>query len=210
LTTATTAGYPAFRDNRFLQGICIAGLLALLIAAYHPDQMFDFVLENGTMSIFVVLLICTYRVLPFSDLSYLLLFLFFCLHEWGAHYKYTDVPLGEWMKIWLHTNRNHYDRVAHFAFGLLIVYPVQEMLMRKARVAGGWRYFLPVEFVLALSAIYEMLEAMMAHILTPQRTEEFVGMQGDLWDSQKDMFDAGLGALIGVILIWVGRRYRSR
>ena len=127
MTTATTAGFPAFRDNRFLQGICIAGFVALLIAAYHPDQMFDFVLENGTMSIFVVLLICTYRVLPFSDLSYLLLFLFFCLHEWGAHYKYTDVPLGEWMKTWLHTNRNHYDRVAHFAFGLLIAYPVQEI-----------------------------------------------------------------------------------
>ena len=71
-------------------------------------------------------------------------------------------------------------------------------------------FFLPVEFVLALSAIYEMLEAMMAHILTPQRTEEFVGMQGDLWDSQKDMFDAGLGALIAVILIWLGRRYRTR
>lgn len=185
-------------------------MLVTLIGAYHPDQMFDFLLENGTMFVFIAVLVCTYRILPFSDLSYLLIFLFFCIHEWGAHYKYTDVPLGEWMKVWLHTNRNHYDRVAHFTFGVLIAYPMMEMFMRKARVTGNWRYYLPVEFVVALSAIYEMLEAFMAQILTPQRTEEFVGMQGDIWDSQKDMFVAGLGGLIGVILIYLGRKLRAR
>src|SRR5258706_10900242 len=150
MTTATSAGYPAFRENRFLQGICIATLLVLLIAAYHPDQIFDFLLENGTMFVFIAVLVCTYRLLPFSDLSYLLMFLFFCLHEWGAHYKYTDVPLGEWMKGWLPTNRNHYDRVAHFAFGVLIASPMQELFIRKARVTGNWRYYLPVEFVLEI------------------------------------------------------------
>src|SRR5258706_8311434 len=114
------------------------------------------------------------------------------------------------MKGWLQPNRNHYDRVAHFAFGVLIAYPMQELFIRKARVTGNWRYYLPVEFVLALSATYEMLEALMAQILSPEHTADFVGLQGDIWDSQKDMFDAGVGALIGVLLILLGRKLRSR
>jgi putative membrane protein len=210
LTTATTAGYPSFRENRFLQRLCILFVAVLLLAAYHPDAVFDFFLENGSVLVFLVIMTLTYRQLPLSDLSYLLIFIFLCIHEWGAHYKYSDVPLGEWMKPWLHTQRNHYDRVAHFSFGLLAVYSMLEMFVRKARVSGRWQYYLPVGFVLALSAIYEMLEAFMANILTPERGEEFVGMQGDMWDSQKDMFDAGVGAVAGVVLIYLIRKRRAR
>ena len=126
------------------------------------------------------------------------MFLFLCFHEFGAHYKYSDVPLGEWMKPLLHTARNHFDRVAHFAFGLMFAYPMREIAMRLLNVSGKWLYYLPVECTLALSAIYEMLEAFMASILTPQRGEEFVGMQGDMWDSQEDMFMAGFGSVVAV------------
>jgi putative membrane protein len=171
------------------------------ISGYRPEKVFDWFLENATASIFLLALIVTYRKLPFSDLSYSLMFGFVCLHEWGAHFKYSDVPLGEWMKPWLGIQRNDYDRVAHFAFGCLLAYPMQEIFMRTANVRGKWRYVLPVEMTLALSAIYEMLEALMASILSPERGEEFVGMQGDIWDSQKDMFVAGLGSLVGVLAI---------
>jgi putative membrane protein len=201
LTTASTVEPLSFRENRFLQWICIATFLAFALAAYHPDKVFDWALENGLVFCTIPVLIFTYRRFGFSDLSYLLIFLYLCIHEFGAHYKYSDVPLGEWMKPWLHTQRNHYDRVSHFAFGFVLAYPLREIAMRSLRVTGNWLYYLPVECTLAFSAIYEILEALMANILTPERGEEFVGMQGDVWDSQEDMFMAGIGSLLGVLII---------
>jgi putative membrane protein len=181
----------------------------IVIAGIHPDKVFDYFLENATAFAFLAVLALTYRVLPLSQLSYLLIFVYLSIHEWGAHYKYSDVPLGEWMKPWLHTNRNMYDRVAHFSFGLLCSYPLQEMFMRKAGVKGRWRYVLPVEAILSFSAIYEMMEAGAAMVLSPERGEEFVGMQGDMWDSQEDMFMAGIGSVVGVILLAVIRHQRA-
>jgi putative membrane protein len=135
--------------------------------------------------------------------------LYLCIHEFGAHFKYSDVPLGEWLKPLLHTQRNHYDRIAHFAFGLLLSYPMQEIFMRAAKVTGMWRYYLPIECTLALSAIYEMLEAASASLLTPQRLEEFVGMQGDPWDSQEDMLMAGLGSVVAMVFIYQLRKRKA-
>ncbi len=183
--------------------------VALLISAYRPERVFDWWLENALVLSFLAALALFYRQLPLSDLSYLLILLYLSLHEWGAHYKYSDVPLGEWMKPWLHTQRNHFDRVSHFCFGLMLSYPMQEWSMRVARVTGRWRYYLPVEATLALSAIYEIMEAGMASILSPQRGEEFVGMQGDMWDSQKDMFDAGVGSIVAMLVIWAIRRRQA-
>ena len=186
--------------------MCILMGAALLISAYRPERVFDWWLENALVLSFLATLILFYNRLPLSDLSYLLIVLYLSFHEWGAHYKYSDVPLGEWMKPWLHTQRNHFDRVSHLCFGLMLSYPMQEWFMRVARVTSRWRYYLPVEATLALSAIYEIMEAGMAGILSPQRGEEFVGMQGDMWDSQKDMFDAGVGSVVAMLIVWAVRR----
>jgi putative membrane protein len=202
LTTTSTAASPAFGENRFLHWICAGMAAAILISAYRPERVFDWALENTLVFFFLVTMVVTYRQFRFSDLAYLAIFLFLCLHEWGAHYKYSDVPLGEWMKPWLHTQRNHYDRVCHFTFGLMFSYPMREIAIRALRVTGAWRYYLPVECTLALSAIYEMMEAGMASILSPERGEEFVGMQGDMWDSQEDMFMAGLGAAVAMAILY--------
>jgi len=175
--------------------------------AYRPDTVFDFFLENACVAVGLSVLVVTYRKLPLSDLSYLVILIYLSIHEWGAHYKYSDVPLGEWLKPLLHTKRNMYDRVAHFSFGLLMSYPLQEFFMRRVGVRNGWRYMLPVEAILSFSAIYEILEAGMAMILTPERGEEFVGMQGDMWDSQEDMLMAGLGSIVAMIAIAVIRRH---
>jgi putative membrane protein len=210
LTTASTAGYPAFREYRFLHWICAAMALVFALAAYRPDTVFDFFLENGCVAVFLIGLTLGYRKMPLSGLSYLLILVYLGIHEWGAHYKYSDVPLGEWLKPLLHTKRNMYDRVAHFSFGLLLSYPLQEMFMRGVGVNGRWRYILPVEAILSFSAIYEILEAGMAMILSPQRGEEFVGMQGDMWDSQEDMLMAGLGSLVAMIAIALVRRSIER
>jgi len=209
LTTASTATSLPFRENRFLHWICVGAVIAFALAAYHPDKVFDWALENALVFAFLVVFAVTYPKFAFSDLSYLLMLVYLCIHEFGAHYKYSDVPLGEWLKPILHTTRNHYDRISHFSFGLLSAYPLREIAIRSLRVRGRWRYYLPVEAVLAMSSIYEMMEAYMATILSPERGEEFVGMQGDMWDSQEDMFVAGLGALAGVLIIWLVVRKRS-
>jgi putative membrane protein len=201
LTTASTATSVSFGENKFLQVLCGAFAAVVLLACYRPDTYFDLALENGlVMLVLVPGFAITYRRLVFSDLSYLLIFVFLCLHEYGAHYKYSDVPIGEWLKPLLHTKRNHYDRIAHFSWGFLLAYPMREIAMRALNVRGRWLYYLPVECTLALSAMYEMLEALAANILTPERGEEFVGMQGDMWDSQEDMFMAGLGSLVAVLI----------
>ncbi len=184
-------------------------MAVILLAGIHPDKVFDYFLENATAFAFLAILVCTYRVLPFSELSYSLILVYLSIHEWGAHYKYSDVPLGEWLKPLLHTNRNMYDRIAHFSFGFMMSYPIQEILIRKVGVQGRWRYVLPVEGILSFSAIYEIMEAGAAMVLTPQRGEEFVGMQGDMWDSQEDMLMAGIGAVVAMILLAALRRRRA-
>jgi len=184
--------------------------VVIVITGYRPEKVFDWWLENATALTFLAVLALTYRRLPLSDLSYLLIFVYLSMHEWGAEYKYSDVPLGEWMKPWLHTTRNHYDRVMHFSYGLLLSYPMQEWFMRVVGVTSRWRYLLPVEMTLSFSACYEMLEAFAASVLTPERGEEFVGMQGDIWDSQKDMFMAGLGAIAAMLVIAMVRTAFTR
>ena len=209
MTTASTATSPPFAENRLLQFLSAAFLIVLVLAAYHPDTEFDLALENGVVSIFIPVLIFTYRRFAFSDLSYLLIFVYLTMHEYGAHYKYSDVPIGEWLKPILHTKRNHYDRIAHFSFGFLLAYPLREIAVRVVKVKGSWQYFLPVECTLSFSAIYEMLEALAANLLTPERGEEFVGMQGDMWDSQEDMFMAGIGSVVAVVVLAIIRHRRA-
>ena len=183
--------------------------VVIVVTGYQPEKVFDWWLENIAALTFLGVLAVTWRRLPLSNLSYVLIFVYLCMHEWGAEYKYSDVPLGEWMKPWLGTTRNHYDRIMHFSYGLLLSYPMQEWFMRVVGVTSNWRYLVPVESTLAFSACYEMLEALAASVLTPERGEEFVGMQGDMWDSQKDMFMAGLGAVTAMILIATLRTWRA-
>ncbi len=206
LTTASTAGCLKFRDNRFFHWILAMAAAVVLASAWRPERVFDWFLENACVTCVLLLVVLSYRKLPLSDLSYVLLLIYLAIHEWGAHYKYSDVPLGEWLKPLLHTRRNMYDRLAHFSFGLLMSYPLQEFFMRKVGVRSGWRYLLPVEAILSFSAIYEILEAVMAMILSPQRGEEFVGMQGDMWDSQEDMLMAGLGSVAAMLMVYAVRR----
>jgi len=133
------------------------------------------------------------------------------MHEWGAHHMYANVPLGEWMKATFHTMRNDYDRVVHFAFGLLLAYPERELLMRKARLSGAWALWLPVLASLGFGAAYEILEAIAANLSSPEVGDAFLGLQGDPWDTHKDMFMGFAGALVAMTIVaLVTSRQRSK
>ena len=127
-----------FRENPFLQKIILATFGAMALSAYHPTMVIDWWLENILVFVLLAALVGTYKSIPLSRESYVMLFVFVCFHEWGAHHKYADVPLGEWMKVWFYTTRNHYDRVMHFAFGLLLALPMMESFMHLTGTRNNW------------------------------------------------------------------------
>ncbi len=198
-----------FRRNRLLQGLVAWLLLFWLVTALAPYNRFDWLLENLLVFICGATLVATYRTFAFSNRSYLLLTLFLTLHLIGAHYTYAETPFGFWLQAWFGFSRNHYDRIVHFAFGLLIAYPMRELLQRLARVRIGWSYFLAVTVVLAFSGLYEIVEAWVAMIVSPELGAAYLGTQGDVWDAQSDMGAAFLGAVAAMIFTWLAARRKG-
>jgi putative membrane protein len=156
----------------------------------------------------MVLLLTTYRRFPLSDLSYILITVFMTLHAIGAHYTYSKVPLGFWVQDMWALDRNHFDRLAHFSFGLLLAYPLREMFLRRVHIRGFWAYYLPVSGILALSGFFEILESWIAQLVRPDLGEAYLGTQGDEWDAQKDMTLALIGALFAMVLTFLISRWR--
>lgn len=186
-----------------LSGLFVAWSAFLAVNPYNRS---DWALENTLVVVAVVLIVLTHRKAPLSRISYTLIFLFLCLHEIGAHYTYAGTPYDEWFRQWLGFSlndllgleRNHFDRLAHFLFGLMLAYPVRELFIRVTDARGFWSYFLPLVFMIALSAIYELLEWAAALAFGGDLGIAFLGTQGDEWDAHKDMALAILGAALAI------------
>lgn len=174
-------------------------------AAVRPKFPHDWLLENYLVFFFVPFIIAISRYFRLSDLSYTLITLFMCLHVIGSHYTYAEVPFGVVLQDWFGAERNMYDRLVHFSFGFLLAYPMRETFHRVARSRGVWSYWLPVELVLAFSALYEIIEWLVAARVDPSAGLAFLGAQGDVWDAQKDMLLAGLGAVIAMLIVMLVR-----
>ena len=184
-----------------LRALCVLTPLVMAVTGFRSDLLADWWLENLVVFVLLLGMAAAYKHLPLSNASYLLLFVFLCAHEYGALYRYSSAPLGEWMKPWLGTERNHYDRLVHFLFGLLLTLPVYETFRIITRLRGGILYVLAFQCVLATSATYEILEWVVASRVSPELGLEFIGAQGDAWDSPEDMAMAAVGSLIAVALI---------
>jgi putative membrane protein len=194
-----------FSSNPKLQAIVAWLALFWIVTAVNPLHPDDWLLENLLVFLAAIVLVVSYRWFQFSNLSYAMFAAFLSLHLAGAHYTYSETPLGFWLQDWFGLQRNHYDRIVHLSFGLLLAFPLREELLRQPRVKRSWSYFLAVAMVLALSAIYEVIEGAAALTINPELGTAFLGTQGDEWDSQKDTFLAFLGAVIAMALtyIWV-------
>ncbi len=195
-----------FRTNRPLQGMLIWLVLLWVATAIEPFDRRDWLLENLLVFLYGFLLLITYRRFAFSNLSYGLFTVFLSLHLVGAHYTYAETPPGYWLQELFDLQRNHYDRIVHFSFGLLIAYPFRELLLRAAGVRKSWSYLLAVTLVLAFSGIYEIIEAIVAEIVSPELGSAYLGTQGDEWDSQKDAFEAFVGAVAAMTITWLALR----
>ena len=192
-----------FRTNRVLQGLVLWLIVIWIITAINPYYPKDWLIENLLVFVYAALLIFTYRRFQFSNFSYALFTVFLSLHLIGAHYTYAETPLGFWLQPIFDFDRNHYDRIVHFSYGLLCAYPLREILLRQATVIQSWSYFLAVTGILAFSAFYEVLEAVVAVLVSPELGAAYLGTQGDQWDAQKDSFLAFLGAIIAMLVNWV-------
>lgn len=183
-------------------------LLAILwiALAIEPFDRKDWLLENVLVVVAVAALAMTYRSFPLSRISYTLIFLFLCLHTLGAHYTYAQVPYDDWWKSLTGSTfnelvgweRNNFDRVVHFCYGLLLVYPIRELFLRVAGVRGFWGYFLPLDLTMSTSMLYELVEWVIAEVFGGELGMAYLGTQGDVWDAHKDMALASLGALIAM------------
>ena len=206
---ALVGALQAVPRGRFV--LILAGLLGLVVlrSLIGAQVLGTWVLENVPVALGILFLWSTYRLMPLSRVSYTLIFLFYCLHETGAHWTYARVPYDEWwhalfgrtLNYQLDFTRNNFDRLVHFSYGFLIAYPIREVFLRLVSVRGFWGYFLPLDVTLSTSAFYELLEWATAAVVGSDASNDFLGSQGDVWDAQKDMTMAALGALIAMTLI---------
>lgn len=176
-------------------------VLALLASALSPYDRTTWLLETLPAAILLPALTYNHRRFPLSTLVYLLLTVQALGLIAGGHYSFARVPLGFWLQDWFEFSRNPYDRLGHFMQGIVPALLAREFLVRKGGVNG--RHLLPfvcVCMAMTLSAVYELVE-WAAALALGQGAEEFLGMQGDEWDTQADMFCALLGALTAMTLL---------
>lgn len=203
-------GLPGNRQALILSA-CAAFAVASLIGSPYPALA---PLQNIPTLIVIAAVWIGLRNYPFSDFSVSCLALFLALHTLGGRYIYSNVPYEEWiatlglrsLQDTFALQRNHYDRLVHFSFGLLLFFPLREGLRRYSTVSRAWATYIAVEFVLAGSALYEIFEWGLTLVMAGEGADAYNGQQGDAWDAQKDMALAFLGALTAAAVASVARR----
>lgn len=195
-----TGTFSSRRDQREVAILLVLLVFAVILSGISPHDRLTWVLEESPLFIGVPLLIATRRRFPLTLLAYRLVFIHALLLTFGAHYTFSEVPLGLWLRDVLGLARNNYDRVVHFVGGVAPAILGREILRRKIPLRpGGWLFFLVALGCLGGSALYEILEWWAAAI-TGAQASAFLATQGDLWDSQWDMFLGLAGAVVGQLV----------
>lgn len=195
----TSARRGAFLDSRLHQWL--AGLFGLwwLVLAIAPSYREDWLLENLLVFIGLPVYVYLARRVRFSAWSSIAVFAFLAFHAYGAHYTYSEAPFGFWMRDVAGTVRNPYDRLVHFMFGLLLAWPMFDVVAHKVCNSGWWVYLTTVVWIAALSTIYELLEWFAMLIFDPDLGIAFMGTQGDVFDAHKDSALAVTGAVVAMV-----------
>ena len=175
--------------------------VALVVSGVAPADRLTWFLEVVPVLIAAPLLIATARSFPLTPLVYCVIALHSLVLILGGHYTYAQVPLGFWMQDWFDFTRNHYDRIGHFMQGFGPALVARELLLRTSPLAPGkWLFTLVLLSVLGISACYEFTE-WWAALAGGDAAGAFLGTQGDVWDTQWDMFMAGIGALVAQVTV---------
>jgi len=172
-------------------------LSALAVGAalgLSPQSRHDWAVELIVPALMVAACLVGHRWFVFTRLAYWLIFAHVLVQLWGGHFTYGKEPVFTCIDALLKLGRNHYDRLAHFAVGFLLFIPIREMVLRLAGVSRGWACFFTLAILGAVAGLWEVFEWGVV-ALQPELTEEYLGLQGDRWDAQKDIALATVGAL---------------
>ena len=202
----------------FPAALLAAFCVVFLALGISPLYRQDWLLENVLVFVAVPILVLTRHRMRFSDLAYAGLFVFFSLHELGAHYTYSLVPYDAWFQsltdrsldAMLGFDRNQYDRLLHFLYGLLVTPAAAELFARYARYPRIWAALFPLLFVCSHSLIYELVEWVAAVVFGGELGQAYLGTQGDIWDAQKDMALALAGSVVSVMALGLAGRLPVR
>lgn len=194
---ATTTAF-CTRERGVLLGLW---LIALVASGIAPTDRLTWLMEVLPVMIAIPLLVATRRSFPLTPLLSRLIFLHGLILIVGGHYTYAEVPAGLWLKDALELSRNHYDRLGHFVQGFVPAILAREILLRVTPLRPGkMLFYLVASVALAFSAFFEMIEWWSAVVMGGQ-ADAFLGTQGDIWDTQWDMFLAMIGAISAQLLL---------
>jgi putative membrane protein len=182
-------------------GLLFSVLAVLIWSGVEPRDRLTWWLEVFPAVAALAILFATYRRFEFTTLTYTLIALHMCVLFVGGHYTYARVPLFDWFKIIFGWHRNHYDRVGHIVQGFVPAMVAREIFVRLEILhRKRWQSFLVVCVCLAISAFYELIEWWTA-LVSGDSAVSFLATQGDIWDTQEDMFCALLGAIAAIALL---------
>lgn len=195
--------------------LMLLGIFAMVVAisAISPTSREDWLLENALVALALPLLLWGWTRVRLSNAAYVLLFVFGVLHEIGAHYQYSDVPYEQWfaaisgggsLDALFGFERNQFDRVVHFLYGVLVTPAVIEVICAHVVLRGAWRFLLPAGFMMTHGMVYEIIEMVAALMVGGELGQAYLGTQGDVWDAQKDMALAAIGVIL-IMPYWLHR-----
>ncbi|MEH7445169.1 DUF2238 domain-containing protein [Bacillus sp. JJ1122] len=182
--------------------LLIIVIIVFTWSAIKPTAYSSWVLEVTPAVVPIVVFLILYKKFRLTTLSYTIIAFVTILMFIGGHYIYSKVPLFDWLKDTLDLKRNDYDRFGHFMKGLIAIV-IREILLRKTLLyKGGWLNGLVISIVLAIASLYEIVEWLFALVAKGGRvSKDFLGTQGDIWDTQWDMFLSFIGSIIALILL---------
>ncbi len=190
----------AIHKKYYIPSLFLLFLAVWVWSWWHPADPRNWFLENELVFLSVPIVLAILWYIRLSKLSITLVILFLMMHVVGSHYNYGSVPFGNTVGQIFGANANEYDKVVHFSFGFLIVYPIRELTLRVARIKYFWGYVIPFLIIMTFSALYEIREWFAVINLDPHAGYLFIG-GNDPFDTQKDMFMAGLGALLAILIV---------
>jgi putative membrane protein len=209
--------YAILPDDPWNRCALVVFLTLWFASCVRPPYPEYLLLQHGPTLVTVIALAAVQNRIGVSRVSYTLILLFMAFHLVGGRYLYSNVPYDDWSQTLFgvritdafNFQRNHYDRLVHFLFGLLVVIPSWRFGRRILRLGVWWSAAVAFSIIMTASAVYELLEWSFAMLLAPEWAESYNGQQGDVWDPHWDMALAGLGSLVGlglVAVIWPLRR----
>ena len=175
-------------------------VIVWIILAIEPLYRPGWLVENIVIFISVPIVLLSYWKFRLSNVSYVLIFIFSILPILGAHYTYSYTPWGDWISALFDLERNHYDRVVHFLYGMLMIPVFTDLLRAYLPKQMFMRGLLLVSVIITAGTLYEIAEFIAGITLSPEIGLAFLGFQGDIWDTQKDMVFLILGALLGLLV----------